>query len=549
MADKKTLQLTASAEELRAGFDALKWPTDLAKLLEVEYKTIRYYVTRLPEEKRYVSFSIPKRTSGDRLIEAPATPLKIIQSKLNQVLQAVYRPRASTQGFVPNRSIVTNALIHVRQHYVLSIDLKDFFHSVNFGRVRGILMAVPYEVPERVATLIAQICCHKNRLPQGAPTSPVMSNMICARLDSQLQRLAQGHKCRYSRYADDITFSTNRHNFSETIVRVRETAERLEPEVGHAVREIIESNGFQINPEKVRLRRRDRRQEVTGLTVNRAPNVERTVVRKVRSMLHAWEKYGLDSAEETFLKHYSKRRRPGREVPSYKRVVKGYLDYLAMVKGPDHALMIRLMARYRARFPDFTAPFASVDAVWVITSEGHSLQATAFMLEGVGLITCAHCTTKDAPMKAFRADAYWNEFQISVRLKDDEMDLAVLEFAQPLPHAHSLKPETDTPLQRGDIVQLLGHPHWGIGATVQVASGHVTGFRKFMTHDAFMITARVLEGNSGGPVLNAAGRVVGVARAGADTYENAVIPISLAQALVTRQSDPGSEPPPPSIPG
>jgi RNA-directed DNA polymerase len=544
MPEIKSLELTRSAEALRASFAGLKWPTQVAAMLEVEYKTLRYYVTRLPEDERYLSFKIPKRSGGERLIEAPATPLKIIQHKLNQVLQTVYQPRASTQGFVLKRSIVSNARLHVRQHYVLNIDLKDFFHSINFGRVRGLLMAVPYSLPERVATLIAQICCHRNRLPQGAPTSPVMSNMICARLDSNLQRLARDHGCRYSRYADDITFSTHRHHFPGAVAHVRETSERLEPVVGTSVREIIQANGFEMNPEKLRLRRKDRRQEVTGLTVNRSPNVERTLVRKVRSMLHAWEKYGLDSAQEEFLKDYAKRRRPGREAPSYTRVVKGYLDFLSMVKGKDHALVVRLYARYRSRFPDFTAPFTAEDAIWVIACEERDIQGTAFMLEGVGLVTCAHCTAANAPMKAFRSDAHWKEFPVTIKHRDEDMDLAVLEFDEPLPHTHALHAETDTPLQRGDEVQLLGHPHWGVGSTVQVATGHVTGFRKFMRHDAIVISARVLEGNSGGPILNVAGRVTGVARAGADTHENAAVPMSLLTILVGAST----EPPAPSTP-
>src|SRR5690606_8958560 len=131
-------------------------------------------------------------------LSIPTESLKIIQQKLNQVLQLVYKPKLSTHGFVNNRSIVTNADAHIKKkkhRYILNVDIKDFFPSINFGRVRGMFMAPPYNQPEHVATVLAQICCSNNELPQGAPTSPIVSNMICAQMDSQLQQLAKPHRC------------------------------------------------------------------------------------------------------------------------------------------------------------------------------------------------------------------------------------------------------------------------------------------------------------------------------------------------------------------
>jgi RNA-directed DNA polymerase len=128
----------------------------------------------------------------------------MLQRKLNQVLQAVYPVKNVVHGFARGRAIVTNARMHVRARHILNINLKDSFPSVNFGRVRGMFLAKPYQLPEPVATVLAQLCTHKNSLAQGAPTSPVVSNMVCARLDSHLKKLARENGCIFSRYADDL---------------------------------------------------------------------------------------------------------------------------------------------------------------------------------------------------------------------------------------------------------------------------------------------------------------------------------------------------------
>lgn len=148
-------------------------------------------------------------------------------------------------------------------------------------------MALPYHVPHEAATVLAQICCFKNQLPQGAPTSPVVSNMICSKLDSQLQALAKEHRCVYTRYADDITFSTSLKSFPRAVAHVVRTKSGEEIELVSILRSIIEANGFVVNPEKLRLRAANQSQTVTGLTVNRIVNVRRRFIRELRAMLHA----------------------------------------------------------------------------------------------------------------------------------------------------------------------------------------------------------------------------------------------------------------------
>jgi RNA-directed DNA polymerase len=138
------LVLTDTPESLREKFYSLKQASDIADLLGVSYPRLVYHIYVVDPNERYKTFEIPKKSGGVRQISTPITALKIIQRKLNQVLQAVYEIKPSVHGFVMGKNIVTNAQAHAKKRYVFNIDLKDFFPSINFGRVRGMFMATPY---------------------------------------------------------------------------------------------------------------------------------------------------------------------------------------------------------------------------------------------------------------------------------------------------------------------------------------------------------------------------------------------------------------------
>ncbi len=152
-------------------------------MLEVDYLRLVYHLYISPPSSRYTSFNLTKRRGGFRTIAAPVSSLKILERKLATILELVYDPRSCVCGFVVNKGIVDNAIPHLARAHVLNVDILDYFPSINFGRVRGLFMARPYSLPANVSTVLAQICCFNNQLPQGAPTSPIVSNMICARLD------------------------------------------------------------------------------------------------------------------------------------------------------------------------------------------------------------------------------------------------------------------------------------------------------------------------------------------------------------------------------
>jgi len=296
-----------SEEELRQQFYQLNTREEIAAMLGIDDNTLRYY---LYAKKSYKTFTIKKKSGGERTIAAPTNNLKLIQKKLNQVLQAVYEPhkRPSVHGFVPNSSIVTNAEFHAKRRYVLNIDLENFFPTITFRRVRGMFSHKPYSRNLNVATILAQICCYLDALPQGAPTSPIVANMVCARLDGELQRFANTHKCNYTRYADDITFSTYTNGFPPSVALYDPITYTVE--LGASLRRIIENdNKFIINNNKVRLQTKDRRQEVTGLTVNKFPNVQHEFIREVRAMLHDWKNLGHEKAQERFVKRFDKKHR------------------------------------------------------------------------------------------------------------------------------------------------------------------------------------------------------------------------------------------------
>lgn len=270
---------------------------DLAVLLGVKLGMLTYAIYKIPEADRYSSFTIPKRHGGNREILAPNNDLKLIQRRLATLLHdcidEVELARLRTgdvkrcgiaHGFKRNHTIMTNGRAHVTRRFVFNVDLHDFFGTINFGRVRGFFIKDRnFSLHPEVATTIAQIVCFGNKLPQGSPCSPIVSNLIAHPLDIRLARLAATHGLTYTRYADDLTFSTNKPDFPvEVASPINSHGWVPGPELDCVVTE----SGFSFNPDKTRLQYRDSRQEVTGLTVNRKVNVPASYRNIVRAMVH-----------------------------------------------------------------------------------------------------------------------------------------------------------------------------------------------------------------------------------------------------------------------
>ncbi|MER8376264.1 retron Ec67 family RNA-directed DNA polymerase/endonuclease [Mesorhizobium sp. M1406] len=265
---------------------------DVAGILGFKPSRLAYIIYKVPDAKKYSEFEIPKRGGGTRKIKAPEPRLKVLQRRLANLLYLCLADidkegaprRPLSHGFTPSLSIVTNASAHKRRRYVLNLDLKDFFPSINFGRLRGMLMKDKrFELHPKVATVVAQIACHDNSLPQGSPCSPVLSNIVGHLLDIRLVRLAKKHKCTYSRYADDITFSTNQANFPADLAAPTPGTNGLWS-LGSELVTAIGKAGFEINGAKTRMQVRGSRQLTTGLVVNEKVNIRSEYYREARAM-------------------------------------------------------------------------------------------------------------------------------------------------------------------------------------------------------------------------------------------------------------------------
>jgi retron-type reverse transcriptase len=333
---------------LRLDGRPLQTAEDLARYLDVEISEMLVLLYKAPDSERYRHFEIPKRSGGMRSISAPHGLLRQMQDKLHVAFKALHDAHPRAHGFIEKRSIATNAAEHVGKRWVLNVDLVDFFPSINFGRVRGLFMKPPFEMAPAAASVCAQIVTYRNGLPQGAPTSPVLSNFIAATLDRKLLRLARQHKLAYSRYADDITFSTNLMQFPPSVaIREQIDGGGFKVVAGDALQQAITTSGFAVNGNKVRIQGHGVQQSVTGLVVNGRINVERERIRKIRAMLHAWGKFGLDAAAaEHFAKYHTSRRRVKRaRASAFRNIVYGQLSFVRMIRGGDDPVFLKLCSR------------------------------------------------------------------------------------------------------------------------------------------------------------------------------------------------------------
>jgi hypothetical protein len=328
--DRRIRDLLPDEEQLaRYGLPLWRDEAELASALNVSVNELRFYAIHREKERfrNYVTFALPKRTGGMRLILAPKRRLKALQRRLLDLLVRRLPVSEHAHGFRRGRSVRTGAEPHVGKAVVLRLDLADFFPTVTFGRVRGLLVALGYGYP--VAAALAALMTEAERQPveidgqvyhvpvglrhcvQGAPTSPGLCNAIALRLDRRLDGLARRFAFAYTRYADDLTFSGD------------------DPAAVHSLRalatRIIREEGFRVNDGKTRIARRGRRQTVTGVVVNTKLGLSRQERRRLRAMIHQL-RHGPPDADRLAR-------------------VRGKLAYLAMLNPDEAAALRRLLDR------------------------------------------------------------------------------------------------------------------------------------------------------------------------------------------------------------
>jgi RNA-directed DNA polymerase len=253
----------------------------------------------------YRKTTIPKRNGDLRIIHNPRAPIRPAQNWILRSVLCGFVPPETVHGFTPGRSIVTNAAMHQGRRVVVGVDIADFFPNVRFAAVRKGFQQLGY--PYSVAVDLANLCTLKGALPQGAPTSPALSNMACVRLDKRLAGLAgsQGHY--YSRYADDLTFSSDNPRL---------------PSILPFVRQILAEEGFQLREDKTRISRSGQRQLVNGIVVNHSATLPREHVRLLRAAMHRLAMGDRDTVKVSS-------RRPGDRDSI--QVLQGHLAFLKMI--------------------------------------------------------------------------------------------------------------------------------------------------------------------------------------------------------------------------
>ena len=319
---------------LERGLPVLSTPADVARAMGITVPELRFlcFHSEATERPHYVYFEVPKRSGGRRLLAAPQPRLAAAQQwVLGEVLEKL-PTEDPAHGFIKGRSTLSCARPHVGRDRVVNLDLSDFFPTITFGRVRGVFGRLGYS--PAVATVLALLTTESPRmrvehdgrvyfaavgpraLPQGACTSPAISNQVSRKLDRRLAGMARKHGYTYTRYADDLTFSGDDKPRGEIAMLLAR------------VRHVVEEEGFAINPKKGRVQGSGGRQTVTGVVVNDRPSVPREEVRTLRAILANARKTGLAAQNRENLPHFEAH-------------IRGRLAYLHMIDPERAAPMIQ----------------------------------------------------------------------------------------------------------------------------------------------------------------------------------------------------------------
>lgn len=334
LSDRRSLLESLEAN----GLPVLSTPGDAARALGLTISKLRWLAHHgdAVEKPHYATFEIAKRSGGTRLIASPGKELRRAQTWILEHVLSKLAVGDPAHGFVRGKSTVTCATPHVGKDVVLNLDVKDFFPTITFHRARGVFQRAGYS--PAVATIFALLCTEAPRvpvtldgkryfaavgpraLPQGACTSPALSNQVARKLDKRLAGMAAKHGWTYTRYADDLTLSAPAGKRSEIgMMQAR-------------VRHILEEEGFALNPKKGRVQRKGGRQEVTGIVVNTHVGLPRSGVRTLRAILHNAEKTGL--AAQNRDNH-----------PHFEAFLRGHLAYLHMVSPQKAAPLLLQLDR------------------------------------------------------------------------------------------------------------------------------------------------------------------------------------------------------------
>ena len=314
-------------------FLSLETPQEFTRFLKTSFPVLEDLINN----PSYETYTLRKKRGGVRQIYKPDKVLKGILKRLNYYLQAYYlwiKP-IEIHGFVVNPhylgfhcNIVENARVHVGKMAVLNIDLKDFFPNISARQVKALFSSDYFNFSEQLATALTLLTTYEGRLPTGAPTSPVISNFICHHLDADLRNFCRQNNLAYTRYADDLTFS------SDTIISNDDILDLIN---------LIRRNQFEINEKKVRMKTSGRKQIVTGLTVNEKVNVDRKLLKKIRAMLHDLSTNGKETAAQ---RHFGLAVLQEHHTIAFLNRLSGYINFVGMVRGKNDSLYLQFKSEF-----------------------------------------------------------------------------------------------------------------------------------------------------------------------------------------------------------
>jgi len=530
--------------QLKEKFYSLNSRHDVADLLNISEKRLRYILYGKRPENLYYTFNINKKNGTHRSICAPTKELKQLQKKLSYVLYLIYTPKLCTHGFIKDKNIFTNASGHIKGKNLLNIDLKDFFDQINFGRVRGVFIAKPYSLGIEAATVIAQIACFNGILPQGAPSSPIITNIICSPLDNALLKISKRYNLTYTRYVDDISLSTYQSSFPQNIVSKNTISEScVEILLGSVIIDTLSKHGFTINTDKIFLNPTSTRQEVTGLVVNEFVNLKRDYLKNIRSLLYQCNKNGLYSAALTYIELGLCKNKKIIDLSSepknqeivekwFLNVLKGKILFIKNIRTESngyflkYAKQLNTIANERIikyNF-DFDLGSAIEESVLVLTRQDGARQGSCFLLKGIGLVTSFHVTEDSYAYRAHTCKQRPEESNIVISdeffhtVSDKAIDYAIYN-PPTIRSKYHFKISNKNNIDIGDEVIVIGYPNWLLGCTPYIETCIVTAIPQYMGAKLYTISGRIMHGASGGIVLDIDHRVLGIVKGGVETMD------------------------------
>lgn len=501
-------------------FYDIKTTKDLATYLGYDLKNLTFIAYGLSDQKKYNRFEIKKRNGKDRCIFAPCEALKNIQNKIKIGIEEKYRIRSVVHGFVKNKSIITNAKSHIKKKYVINIDLKDFFPTINFGRVRGIFIKY-FKFTNEVSTLIAQLLCFNNELPQGSPCSPLISNIITASLDKNLYKYAKRNRLEYTRYVDDMTFSTDLKKCTKKICTIsNEYNIILNPDFEN----IIKESGFVVNVKKLFLNGKNRRQQITGLVVNEKVNFKKEYINSIRSILHHCHKDSIVDTAIIYNDKYSRRKKNLGNDEDYIRlwfsqVLKGKLLF-AMQVCPKISLIkycedynILFKGINRINFEKCESDYELKQKVLRIIDKDGVGVGSAFCIKDVGIATCYHVIENQVVCYyIYKGKKHIIEVDSMKYSKD--LDIAIL----PIKGIEGYEIKDRQRYVQGQKTTVVAYPNADINISME--EGRVLTKGTFFGQEIYKASQRIVWGMSGGVVLDKNNFVCGMCRQGENPEEN-----------------------------